>query len=147
MDVESHQERISFHYEEVTYRLPDETAVSMWMHGLVTEAGSVVSSISYIFCSDEYLLQINKDHLDHDYYTDIITFPYRQGKLIESDIFISIDRVRDNASDQKVPFETELLRVMAHGVLHLLGYKDKTDTEAIRMRAAEDRAIGQYLAR
>ncbi|HRD08546.1 MAG TPA: rRNA maturation RNase YbeY, partial [Saprospiraceae bacterium] len=101
--------------------------------------------INYIFCSDDYLLQINQEYLQHDYYTDIITFPYQQGKNIESDIFISLDRVRENAAEfADGDYARELLRVIAHGLLHLSGYGDKTDEEALKMRAAENKAIESY---
>ncbi len=106
---------------------------------------SKIESLNYIFCSDEYLLEMNKEHLDHDYYTDIITFPYQQGEVVEGDIFISIDRVKDNAHSMKVTFENELYRVISHGLLHLLGFKDKTEEETAEMRAAEDDAIGIIL--
>lgn len=103
--------------------------------------GSTIDTLTYIFCSDEHLLQINKEHLNHDYYTDIITFPYQQGKVIESDIFISVDRVKENADDLGVDVKTEMYRVISHGLLHLIGFGDKTEEDIIKMRAAEDAAI------
>lgn len=144
MRQEPANDKLSYHYEEVTYRLPDESQTSQWLLALAQGSGAVILAVSYIFCSDEYLLQINKEYLDHDYYTDIITFPYKQGKLIESDIFVSIDRVADNALEQQVTFDQELLRVMAHGILHLVGHKDKTEEDATNMRRAEDEAIALY---
>jgi len=117
---------ISFHKEQIEFQLPP---------------------ISYIFCSDEYLLDINKTYLDHDYYTDIITFPYKQGKEIESDIFISIDRIKENAQSYGVTFDDELLRVIAHGVLHMVGYGDKTDEQQIEMTKMENQALDSWRAR
>ncbi len=98
-------------------------------------------ALSYVFCSDEYLLQINKDHLNHDYYTDIITFDLSEdpaSRIIEGDIFVSLDRVADNAKTESVSFTEELARVVSHGLLHLIGFKDKTEDEAQEMRKNEE---------
>ena len=100
-----------------------------------------IANLNYIFCSDEHLLSINKQFLNHDYYTDIITFPYREGTNIEGEIYISIDRVKDNADQQKVSFENELFRVISHGLLHLIGFSDKTPKQKKLMREEEDKAI------
>lgn len=100
--------------------------------------------ICIIFCDDDYLLNINRQYLEHDYYTDIITFDYVEGDRISGDLFISLDTVKSNADKFSVPFDTEAKRVIIHGILHLLGLKDKTDSEALAMRAAEDKAIGLY---
>ena len=110
-----------------------------WLMEIANHHDHEIVEINYIFCSDEYLLDINKQYLDHDYYTDIITFDNseEEGK-IESDIFISIDRVNENADTLSVPRGTELNRVMAHGLLHLCGFKDKTDEEAKEMREQEE---------
>jgi rRNA maturation RNase YbeY len=106
--------------------------------------GYSIVGLNYIFCSDEYLLQINKDFLEHDYYTDIITFDQSEVKgKIEGDIFISIDRVKDNAKTVGSTFTQELHRVLAHGLLHLTGYKDKTPKDAKKMRAKEEEALGK----
>ena len=94
--------------------------------------------LNFIFCSDDYLLKINKEYLDHDYYTDIITFDYAEQNIISGDVFISKDRVLDNAEKFNVSFENEINRVMIHGVLHLLGYKDKTENERKQMRLKEE---------
>lgn len=115
-----------------------------WLQQLAIHHESVILKLNYIFCSDDYLFGINKKFLNHDYYTDIITFPYRQGKLLESDIFISLDRVSDNASDFDTDMQTELLRVMAHGLLHLIGFKDKEDADAEKMREEEEKALLLY---
>jgi rRNA maturation RNase YbeY len=101
-------------------------------------------ALSYVFCSDEYLLQINKEHLNHDFYTDIITFDLSEdptSKIIEGDIFISLDRVADNAKTESVSFTEELARVASHGLLHLIGFKDKTEEEAKEMRQNEEACL------
>ena len=100
--------------------------------------------INYILCDDEYLLEINRQYLDHDYYTDIITFDYCKGKIISGDIFLSLQRVLDNASMLETKQEEELNRVLAHGILHLCGYKDKTEAEQKIMRSKEDYYIQKY---
>jgi rRNA maturation RNase YbeY len=103
-----------------------------------------LGEINYIFCDDEYLLKVNQDYLDHDYYTDIITFDYVKGKTISGDIFVSLPRILDNASTLSQNFEEEFNRVLAHGILHLCGYKDKTEEEQTQMRAKEDFYINQF---
>ena len=132
---------VTFHKEEVEFELPKENKLSSWLVDIAASKNKKISQIAYIFCDDEYLLNINKEYLGHDYYTDIITFPYKQGIEIESDVFISIERIRENAITFESSFEIELLRVMAHGLLHLLGYKDKTEEEKIEMTAKENWAI------
>ena len=140
------EETIFFHTEDIS--LPDffdSARIASWLKKLANTLGVTLVQINYIFCSDDYLLQINQEYLQHDYYTDIITFPYQQGKNIESDIFISLDRVRENAAEfADGDYARELLRVIAHGLLHLSGYGDKTDEEAVKMRAAENKAIESY---
>jgi len=138
---------ISFHKEEIEFELPAEEALMSWLTKMAEEAGCTISSLCYIFCSDEYLLNINKSYLKHDYYTDIITFPYKQGKEIESDIFISIDRVRDNAESYNTTFDQELLRVVAHGLLHMVGYGDKTESEQAEMTKMENEALALWQSR
>lgn len=128
---------INFNYE-TDYQLDSENTYSNWISKIVgTEDGEVVQ-LDYIFCDDAYLLEINNKYLEHDTYTDIITFDYTDGKNISGDVFISIDRVKENAKTFSVSFDTELRRVMAHGILHLLGYGDKSEDEAVIMRAKED---------
>ena len=97
-----------------------------------------IGEINYIFCSDNYILKINKDYLNHNYFTDIITFNYNEGKKVNADIFISIDTVKSNANSRKIDFYNELHRVMVHGILHLVGYNDKTPTQQIEMTSKED---------
>lgn len=135
---------IRFFKEDTSFELPEKQRVKAWVKSIATQEGKQMGELSYIFCSDEYLLQVNREYLDHDYYTDIITFDNAEEEgVIEGDIFVSIDRVRDNATTLQVLFETELRRVLAHGVLHLCGYKDKTPTDEQLMRAKENFYIGQ----
>jgi rRNA maturation RNase YbeY len=107
-----------------------------------------LEQLQYIFCSDEYLLEINKQHLNHNYYTDIITFDLSETpEAVTGEIYISIDRVKDNAQTYKASFKQELLRVIFHGALHLCGYKDKTDKDQTLMRKAEDKYLQYYLSK
>ena len=109
---------------------------------LAESENRTLGDISYILCSDNYLLEINRQYLNHDYFTDVITFDYSEENVISGDIFISVDTVADNAKEYNVTFEKELERVMVHGVLHLVGYNDKSDSEVKQMRAKEN----QYLS-
>ncbi len=129
---------ISFHAEDTSFSLENENDVIKWIRNTIVKEGKKSGEITYIFCSDNYLHKINLDFLNHDTLTDIITFNYCEDDVINADIFISIDRVRENANDYEVSFITELNRVMIHGVLHLLGYNDKTEAEQSQMRAKED---------
>lgn len=135
---------ITFHKEEIEFDLPDNNRLADWLHLIAYKNGKILDKVAYIFCSDEYLLEINKTYLDHDYYTDIITFPYRQGKEIESDIFISVDRVIDNSKEFNSTFNEELLRVIAHGILHLIGFRDKTDEDQIEMTKMENECLEKW---
>lgn len=135
---------ISYHKEEIEFSLPAEELLSNWLEQLADSRGKKITQLTYIFCSDDYLLEINKTYLNHDFYTDIITFPYKQANEIESDVFISIDRVKENADAYKTTFEKELLRVIAHGLLHLMGYKDKTADEQKEMTKMENWAIETF---
>jgi len=128
--------KINF-YSENEFILEDEARYASWIENVITSEGKSLEEISYIFCDDEYLLKINMDYLDHDTYTDIITFDYSVGKILQGEIYISTERVRDNAETFNVKFEDELRRVLSHGVLHLSGYKDKTEEEAALMRSKE----------
>lgn len=109
-----------------------------WLQNLISSENKKLGEINYIFCDDEHLLQVNRDFLQHDYYTDVITFDYVKGKTISADIFVSLPRISDNAKSLSKDFNSELLRVLAHGVLHLCGYKDKTEDEILEMRSKED---------
>ena len=111
---------------------------------MILRKGKRVGNISYLFCDDEYLLGVNQQFLNHDTYTDIITFDYVVADLISGDIMISVDRVGENAVKFGVPFETELHRVIIHGVLHLLGQGDKSDIEAAEMRSQEENALALW---
>ena len=128
---------IGFNYE-TDYRLDIESSVNNWLSDVIRDEGCNEGEISFIFCDDEYLHHLNLEFLNHDTLTDIITFDYSVGKELHGDVYISIERVRDNASDFKVTFEQELGRVMVHGILHLCGYKDKTDKEKLQMRSKEN---------
>ncbi len=132
---------IEFSSEEIDFELKDEQAATIWLQKIIERTGCVLRSLNFIFCSDEYLHRLNVEYLNHDTLTDIITFPYADPPNIEGDIFISIDRVKDNAQDFKVTFEQELNRVMSHGVLHLCGFGDKTPEEQKVMRQKEDEAL------
>ena len=128
---------IQFFFENIDkITLPENVAA--WVDQLVVSENKKVGEINYIFCDDEYLLQVNRDFLKHDYYTDVITFDYVKGKTISADIFVSLPRILENASMLSKDFNSELLRVLAHGILHLCGYKDKTDEEISKMRQKED---------
>ena len=133
---------INFFNEDIDFSISNPQACSDWISSIITSHQFSLEEINFIFCSDDYLLQINIDYLNHDYYTDIITFDNsEEPKVIESDIFISIERVKENAQDQNTLFEEELNRVMVHGVLHLLGYGDKTEEEKTVMREKEDACL------
>ncbi len=133
---------IQFFYEN----LPESVATDYkaWLEDIILSEGKKLGEISYIFCDDEYLLKVNQDYLQHDYYTDIITFDYVKGRTISGEIFVSLQRISDNASTLSREYEEELRRVLAHGVLHLSGYKDKTETEEQEMRRKEDFYLARY---
>ena len=134
---------IDFNYE-TDFELSDEAKYAEWISEVIASEGKKEGEISYIFCDDEYLLELNQQHLDHDTLTDIISFDYTLGNEISGDIFISIERVMDNAMDYNVPFEEELKRVMCHGVLHYCGYKDKENDDKKLMRAKEEEKMKLY---
>ena len=127
---------ITFNYE-TDFNLENEEQYEAWLQSVVASEDFFLGELNYIFCDDEYLHKINVEYLDHDTLTDIISFDYTEGKVLSGDIFISIERVRDNASEYEVLLDQELLRVMAHGVLHYCGYKDKSEEEELVMRAKE----------
>jgi rRNA maturation RNase YbeY len=131
---------IQFNYE-IDYKLDDEKAVETWISTCIQSYDFTEGEINYIFCDDEYLLKLNVEFLEHDTLTDIISFDYTLGKLISGDIFISIERVRENALNFNQTFESELNRVMIHGILHYFGFKDKSDDEKAIMRAEEDKCL------
>ena len=127
---------IHFFYENIDENIDEN--LKNWIENIIVSEGKKLGEINYIFCDDEYLLKINQDFLDHDYYTDIITFDQVRGKTISGEIFVSLQRIKDNASLISKNYEEEKKRVIAHGILHLCGYKDKTKKEKKTMRAKED---------
>lgn len=126
---------------ETKYSLKNRTLIKQWVKTVVENKGKKLGDVSYILCDDDYLLEVNRQYLKHDYYTDIITFDYTENDRIGGDLFISIDRVKDNATALQVPEHEELMRVMIHGVLHLLGLKDKSEEEVKQMRKAEEECL------
>ncbi len=128
---------IEFHFEDVA-EFPVTTETISWLENLLQNEEKKTGKIVYIFCSDEYLLEVNRKYLNHDYYTDIITFDYVKGKTVSGDIFVSLPRIFENAEMHNTSTDKELHRVLAHGLLHLSGYKDKSDEEQIIMRGKED---------
>lgn len=131
---------INFNYE-LTFQLDNEERYSQWIQNVIISEGKELGEINYIFCDDEYLLNINKQYLDHDYYTDVISFDYTEANLVSGDVFISIDRVKENAADYDVTFDEELKRVIIHGILHYCGYKDKSDADEELMRIKEEQKM------
>jgi rRNA maturation RNase YbeY len=130
---------IHFFEEDIDYKLKQKTAVRSWITETIQAEGYKLKELTYIFCSDNYLLQINQQYLDHDTYTDIVTFDNSDmAQTITGDIFISIDRIRENAAKFGVAEADELHRVIIHGALHLLGYKDKSPTDKKKMTLKED---------
>lgn len=134
---------ITFNYE-VDFSLSDEEVYENWIESIIKSEGFKVGEINYIFCDDEYLHEINLKYLDHDTLTDIISFDYTENQLVSGDIFISLERIKENAEEYNQSFDTELLRVMSHGILHYCGYKDKTDTEEALMRSKEEEKIKMF---
>jgi rRNA maturation RNase YbeY len=132
---------IFFSNEHVDFDLPESEKVKRWITHVVRTRGKRVGEVNYIFCDDAYLIEVNRTYLDHDTYTDIITFDYVAGNIVSGDIFISIERVRENARLFDTSFEHELHRVLIHGILHLLGQGDKSETEAKEMRNLEEECL------
>lgn len=134
---------IEFHFKSELV-IQNKTDYADWINRVIVSEGFSAGQIDYIFCSDDYLLQLNKDYLNHDTFTDIITFDYTNGKTISGDIFISTDRVEENAKKFDVEFSNELRRVMSHGVLHLAGFGDKSKEEKKIMREKEEEKIKMF---
>ena len=133
---------IEFFCEDIAFELHNSNAIIDWINQVATAEGKSIAKLNYIFCSDAYLLKLNIEYLNHNTLTDIITFGYKEEKKeIEGDIFISIERVRENANLFQTSVKNELNRVIIHGVLHLCGYKDKSEEEAILMREKENQAL------
>ena len=134
---------IDFNYE-TEFTLENEEAIINWLSKVILSENKKEGEINYIFCDDDYLHKINLEHLGHDTLTDIISFDYSVGNEINGDVFISIERVKDNAVDFDVLFDEELKRVLVHGILHYCGYKDKTDNDALIMRNKEDEKLAMF---
>ena len=132
---------ITFHFHDTPFRLQQRQHVRHWLQSLAQHHGHTVGELNYMFCSDAHMLHMNGQHLDHHYYTDILTFGMPSGQGLSGDILISIDRVRDNANTHGTNKLDELHRVMAHGLLHLIGFDDTTPIHQKEMRAAEDEAL------
>ena len=130
---------INFFCEDIGFKVPQSRITKTWLKSIATTEGFELNQLNYLFCSDEHILSINRQYLEHDFYTDIITFDNSEDeKLIEGDIFISIERVQENAKNLNQIFEVEFRRVLAHGVLHLCGYDDTDDSQEEMMRSKED---------
>ena len=134
---------INFNYEN-EFNLENEEDFANWLSSVIVSENKKEGEINYIFCDDDYLHKINVEYLDHDTLTDIISFDYTMGNEISGDIFVSVERVQDNAIDFKVSFEEELKRVLVHGLLHYCGYKDKSEEDALLMRSKEDEKITMF---
>ena len=134
---------ISFNYE-TDFELENEEQYKDWIFRIIESEGFDVGEINYIFCNDEYLHKINLEYLNHDTLTDIISFDYTEGNVIQGDIFVSVERVKDNAKDFNVSFEDELKRVLSHGVLHYCGYKDKSPKDEAIMRSKEEEKMQMF---
>ncbi len=129
---------VYFHTEDISFVFKNKRKVSSWLNSVVTSFDKKVGTLNYIFCSDQYLYSINKTYLNHDNFTDIITFNYCDGNKISGDLFISIDRVQEYSTLNNIEFNIEIHRVIVHGVLHLCGFNDKTEEEKENMRKQEN---------
>ncbi len=134
---------VNFFNEGIDFPNIDTVKIAKWVNQVVEFYSKIAGDINFIFCSDDYLLEINTKYLEHDFYTDIVTFNYCEENLISGDIFISLDRVKENATEYNTK-DSELLRVIIHGVLHLIGLDDHSDEERLIMRKAEDDAIKSF---
>lgn len=134
---------IEFHYE-TDFELEESAKYAAWLRKIIESECKLLGEINYIFCDDEYLLNVNQEFLNHDYYTDVISFDYSVGNQINGDVFVSVDRVKENAVSYNSSFTQELQRVMAHGILHYCGYQDKAPGDAAVMRAKEDEKINLF---
>lgn len=135
---------ISFHNEDIRFTLKEKAKIKSWINSVIGKKKRKAGDLNFVFCSDEYLLGINRQYLNHDTYTDIITFDYSKedpGQPVSGDVFISVERVRENAETFGKTFENELHRVIIHGTLHLLGYKDKTKAAKEEMTKEEDKSL------
>jgi len=135
---------IQFHMADLTYKLSDKVGIKKWLMEAISEENYKTGDINIILCSDNYLLDINRKFLQHDFFTDIITFDYSEGTNLHGELYISIERVEENAQFFNTTISNELLRVFIHGVLHLLGYKDKSIEEEKMMRVKETYYLNKY---
>jgi rRNA maturation RNase YbeY len=138
---------ISFHIEGVSTKTPSKRLLKAWIKEFVSNHGKKVGELAFIFCSDEKILEVNQNFLQHDYYTDIITFDYCEGEIVSGDIFISVERVKENATSHNIEYNTELIRVLAHGVLHLIGFQDKSPKKKKEMTENEDLCISLFFTK
>lgn len=129
---------VSYFFEDTDFKLKAKTKIKYWLKLVAESEVYTLGNISIIFCSDNYILDINQKFLQHDYFTDIITFDYSEGSRISGDLFISVDSVRENSVEYGTDFTDELHRVIVHGILHLIGYDDHTEEESSVMRSKED---------
>ena len=133
---------IYFYNEECEFpAFFSEEKVTRWLQLVAADYSLELGTISFIFCNDDYILDVNRKYLNHDYYTDVITFDYREGKVLSGDVFISLDTVQSNALEFDATYENELHRVIVHSVLHLIGFKDKSDEDAKEMRQNENHCL------
>lgn len=138
------QLKVCFFFQDVKISLDNRSGLKNYIRSIFKKEGKKLESVNYIFCTDKALLKINRQYLGHDFYTDIITFDLSESRMIRAEIYISIDRVRDNSLNLGNSFKSELHRVIFHGALHLCGYNDKNKGEKVKMRAKEDFYIGHY---
>jgi len=137
--------KVCFFFQDVKINLTNRTQLKKYIESLFKRENKTLGSVNYIFCTDKALLEINRQYLSHDFYTDIITFDLSESKVIQAEIYISLDRVRENALNLGVSLKLELCRVIFHGVLHLCGFKDKSEKEKIKMREKEEFYLTRYL--
>ena len=138
------QSKVCFFFQGVKVNLANRTELKNYIQSIFKKEGKRLESINYIFCSDKALLEINRQYLNHDFFTDIITFDLSESNKVRAEIYISVDRVKENALDLGVSIKSELHRVIFHGVLHLCGYKDKNSLEKEKMRAKEEFYLTGY---
>ena len=138
---------ISFYNDGVRAKTPSKRLLKAWIKEFVSNHGKKVGELAFVFCSDDKILEVNQGFLQHDYYTDIITFDYCEGEIISGDIFISVERVLENATLHQVNYTTELLRVLSHGVLHLIGFQDKEEKNKVEMTRNEDLCLSLFFTK
>jgi len=135
---------IEFEFEEITPFSFVEDSVIEWVNSSIENENKISGDICFIFCNDSYLLNVNQKYLDHDFFTDVITFDYSVSNIVSGDIFISVDRVEENSKQYRVSFDYEMRRIMVHGVLHLVGYTDKSEEDKIIMTSKEDEYLNLF---